>query len=182
MRTGMLHHAAQQPQAHGGQRALPQRAGIVVFGDKAPLLRGHGTFVPAVSQVVDRATGNRVAAQNRPLHRRNAPVAWQQRRVVAHAAQTGAGQCVVAYARMGVGRHDHVGTFGNGLTRHHFGVSQHVHGNASRAACVCQAVVRFGCHHAAHFYAGLFQQGRQYRGTKILRTNQGNFHQNFLSS
>jgi hypothetical protein len=83
----MADDAGEQVEPHRRERPFPQLARRFAAADEAPVLRRDRARVPAVGEVIDRAAGDGVALEDRPLDRGDAAVARQQRRVVADAAQ-----------------------------------------------------------------------------------------------
>ena len=63
----MADDAGEQGQTHRRQRPFPELAAPIRPADQAPVLRRDRACVPAVSEVIDRAAGDRVAFENRPL-------------------------------------------------------------------------------------------------------------------
>ena len=56
------------------QRALPQLSRGFALPDEAPFLSGDCSGVHPVGEMVDRASGDRIAFSNRPFHCRNTAV------------------------------------------------------------------------------------------------------------
>ena len=142
----VTHDARQQVEAHRRERALPQVARALALGDEAPVLRGDRTRIPARSEVVDGAAGNRVAFEDRPFDGGDAAMAWQQRRVIADAAQPRARERRVADARMRVRRDDQVGAVGDRVGRNRLRIFEDVHRHAAGGRRECHTVVRCGRH------------------------------------
>ena len=101
-------HPHQEPQPHRSERPPPERSGVVVGVDEAPLLRRDRAFVHAVGEVVDRAAGDRIAAFHRPLDRRDAAVPRQERRVIADRGFRRLGARLRRDEGVGMGRQHHV--------------------------------------------------------------------------
>ena len=118
------------------------------------------------------AAGNRVAFENRPLHRRNAAVSGQQRWVVTNAAQPRACQCFVTHACVGVRGNDEIGAFGNGFCRNDLGVVQHMQGNAGSARSHSQTIVVSRRHDAGELNA-FFVAGTEFTAASCLVTVAG---------
>ena len=167
---------SEQGQTHRRQRPFPQLTRGFAFFDEAPVLRGDGASVPAVSQVVDRTTGNRVALQNGPLNRSNAPMPGQQRGVITDAAQASPRQRLVADARVRVRGDDEVGAFRNGVPRHDFGVVEHMQRHPRRNGRQCQPVIGRRGDDAGELNAFFFAKRLKYRGSEKTGTDQCAFH------
>ena len=137
-------------------------------------MRGHGAIVPARIQVVNRAAGNRITRQQRPLDGGNPPVTRQQRGVVADRPDACARQRLGRDKGVGVRRHDQVAVFFQRLAGHFAWALQHGQGQAGLLRGQCQPVVG-GVGHHPHDLMAIFQQLGQYRRAKIARADQGAF-------
>ena len=142
VQPGVAHNLGQELEAHRRQRAFPQLARRLAFGDEAPVLRGDGARVPAVGQVIDGASRDRVAFLDRPFHGRDAAMPRQQRRVIADAAQARVGQRLVAHARVRVRGDDEIRARGDGFSRHDLRILEHVDFDPGRLRRERQPVVR----------------------------------------
>src|SRR5438270_10983209 len=100
---------ADQLESHRRQGALPQLARGFALLDEAPLLRGDRARVHPFRQVVNRSAGNGIAFLDRPFDRGDAAMTWQQRRVIANAAEPRVRESFAADARVTVCGDDEIG-------------------------------------------------------------------------
>ena len=171
----MADDAGEQVQPHRRQRPLPQLARRLAAPDEAPVLRRDRARVPAVSEVVDRAAGDRVAFEDRPFDRGDAAVARQQRRVVADAAEARARERLVADAGMRVGGDDEVGALGNRVAER--SSCRRARAPARRPpAPRRRAGRRRGNDDRRELDAGLLAQGLEHRGAEVAGADESTFH------
>src|SRR6266852_1684363 len=71
---GVVDHLTQKFLAERRQRAFPQLPRGFALLDEAPLLRGNGAGVHAIGEMIDGATGDRIAFADWPFDRRNTAV------------------------------------------------------------------------------------------------------------
>jgi hypothetical protein len=130
MLPGVANDPGQEIETHRRQRTLPQVAGRLALDDEAPFLRGDGARVHGVSQVIDRASRNRIAFQDRPFHGGDAAMPWQQRRMITNAPQTRTRQRLLADPCVGMRGHNEFRPLGDRTSRHILGIFEYVDGHA----------------------------------------------------
>ena len=172
----MADDAGEEVEPHRRQRPLPQLARRFAASDEAPVLGRDRTRVPAVGKVVDRAAGDRVALEDRPFHRGDAPMARQQGRVVADTAEARARERLVADPGMGVRGDDELGAFGNRVARDDLLVDQHVNRHARGLRRDREPVVQGGDDDRRELDPGLLAQGLEHRGTEVAGADESAFH------
>src|SRR5206468_1673904 len=87
MKLRMTHDLSHQVEAHRRQCTLPQLACRFAGLHETPVLRGDRARVHSLREVIDRASGDRIAAADRPLHRSDPAMTGKQRRVIANASE-----------------------------------------------------------------------------------------------
>jgi hypothetical protein len=100
---------------------------------------------------------------------------WQQRGVVADAAETRSRECFVADARMRMRRDDDIRARGDGIGRHQLRILQHVYRYAGGLRRHRNPVVGCGGDHASDVDAFLPQR-LEHRRAEIARSHQCDLH------
>src|SRR5438270_10135397 len=85
--AGVANDARDEVEAHRRERTFPELAAAFTLADEAPFLRRDGTRIQSFRQMIDGTAGDGVAFAYGPLDRGDAPMARQQRRMIANPAQ-----------------------------------------------------------------------------------------------
>ena len=175
MPPGVTNDPGQEVETHRCERAFPQLAGRLALDDEAPVLRGDGARVHGVGEMIDRASRNRIAFQDRPFHCGDAAMPWQQRRMVADATQTRPSQRLPADPCVRVRGHDELGPVGDRIARHILGIFEQVDGHFGLLRRKRQPVIGGRRNHTRDFSA-VVAQGFEHLGPEKTGPDQCALH------